>query len=181
MGSSAQQGIQLPSDKANDADQHAIDAINKAQTVQESATRANTRLTTAERMVRSIDSYKATKQIVLRFRPGQNALSEDTKHTLDEIAAPLKARHGYVIEVQGFSSGRGQVAIAVSRNMAGPVVRYWVLKHEIPAYRIFVVGMGNAPLDGTARSVTNRASGDRVEISVLMNDLDQVAATSTAK
>jgi len=66
----AQQGIQLASAKANEADQHAIDAGNKAQMAQQTATQANTRLTTVEQVVGNIDQYKATNQTEIRFRPG---------------------------------------------------------------------------------------------------------------
>ena len=66
------------------------------------------------------------------------------------------------------SPGHGQAAIANSRKMADSVARYLVLNHEIPAYRIYVIGMGNAP-------VAKRTSGTRVEISVLKNDLEQTA------
>jgi hypothetical protein len=45
-------------------------------------------------------------QTEIRFRPGQNALGESAQHALDEMATPLKDRHGYVIEVQGWSPGR---------------------------------------------------------------------------
>ncbi len=68
------------------------------------------------------------------------------KSALDDLATPLKSQRGYIIEVQGFSSGRGQAAIAPSQKMADSVVRYLVLNHEIPVYRIYVVGMGNAPV-----------------------------------
>jgi outer membrane protein OmpA-like peptidoglycan-associated protein len=80
----------------------------------------------------------------------------------------VKNQHGYVIEVQGFSSGQGQAAIANSRKMADSVMRYLVLNHEIPAYRIYVIGMGNA-------SGAKRTRGTRVEISLLKNDLEQAA------
>ena len=60
VDSRAQQGIQLASAKANEADQHAIDAGNKAQTAQQTATQANTRLSTVEQVVGNIDQYKAT-------------------------------------------------------------------------------------------------------------------------
>ena len=46
VDSRAQAGIQLASTKANEADQHAIDAGNKATMAQQTATQANTRLTT---------------------------------------------------------------------------------------------------------------------------------------
>ena len=43
-----------------------------------------------------------------------------------------------------------------------------MLNHLIPAYRIYVIGMGNA-------SVANGASGTRAEIRLLKNDLEQTA------
>ena len=68
--------------------------------------------------------------------------------------------------------------------MADSVVRYLVLNHDIPVYRIFVVGMGNAPVqtaaattDTPATSKAKRNSGGRVEISLMKNDLEQLAST----
>ncbi len=164
----AEQGIQLASAKANVADEHALEATNQAQMAQQRATAVDTRLSTVETMVGNIDQYKSAPQTEIRFRPGQTVLSKQAKDALDEIAAQLKNQHGYVIEVEGFSSGQGQAAIANSRKMADSVVRYLVLNHEIPAYRIYVIGMGNA-------RVAKRTSGTRVEISLLKNDLEQTA------
>jgi len=182
--SRAQQGIQLASAKANEADQHAIDAGNKAQAAQQTATQANTRLSTVEQVVGNIDQYKATTQTEIRFRPGQSVLSQNAKTALDDMATPLKSQRGYIIEVQGFSSGHGQTAIATSQKMADSVVRYLVLNHDIPVYRIYVVGMGNAPVPSAntaeEQPKTKRTSGGRVEISLLKNDLEQLASTSTA-
>jgi len=178
----AQQGIQLASAKANEADQHAIDAGNKAQAAQTTATQANTRLTTVEQVVGNIDQYKATTQTEIRFRPGQSVLSQNAKTALDEMATPLKDQRGYIIEVQGFSSGHGQTAIATSQKMADSVVRYLVLNHDVPVYRIYVVGMGNAPVPSASaddQSKTKRTSGGRVEISLLKNDLEQLSSNAT--
>jgi outer membrane protein OmpA-like peptidoglycan-associated protein len=177
----AQQGIQLASAKATEADQHAIDAGNKAQAAQQTATQANTRLTNVEQVVGNIDQYKATTQTEIRFRPGQSVLSENAKTALDDMATPLKNQRGYIIEVQGFSSGHGQAAIATSQKMADSVVRYLVLNHDVPVYRIYVVGMGNAPVPSasTDDAKTKRTSGGRVEISLLKNDLEQLSASST--
>src|SRR5437773_10230686 len=131
VDSRAQQGIQLASNKANEADQHAVDAGNKATAAQETATKANTRLTTVEGVVSNIDQYKSTNQTEIRFRPGQSVLSQNAKTALDQMAEPLKGQHGYIVEVQGFSSGKGQEAIGTSRKMADAVVRYLVENHEI--------------------------------------------------
>jgi len=172
-----QQGVQLASTKTSEADQHAQDASNKAQMAQQASSAVNTHLSKVEPVVESLDQYKAGAQIVIRFRAGQTALSKDAKGALDEMAAPLKDQHGYVIEVQGFSSGQGQAAIAASRRMADSVVRYLVLNHEVPAYRLYVVGMGNAPMPGEEGTKAKRTSGSRVAINVLKNGLDQMAST----
>src|SRR6202158_1018307 len=168
VDSRAQQGIQLASAKANEADQHAIDAGNRAQAAQQTAQQANTRLTTVEQVVTNIVQYQAATQTEIRFKPGQTVLSENAKTALDEMATPLKDQRGYVVEVQGFASGHGQVAIANSQKMAESVVRYLALNHDIPIYRIYLVGMGNAPVPATSttegEAKPKRITGGRVEV-----------------
>ena len=165
----SQKGLQLASEKTNLADQHASDAATKAQLAQTAATQASTRVSTAEQMVGNLDQYKGSTQTEIRFRPGQSVLSKPAKDALDAMAEPLKGQHSYIIEVRGFASGSGQAAISASQKMADSVVRYLVLNHQIPVYRIYVVSMGNAPVaEGTG---AKRVSGGRVEVNLLKNDL----------
>jgi len=177
--SRAQAGIKLASDKADAADQHAIDAGNKATAAQQSAQQATTRVQNVETVVSNIDQYKASNQTEIRFRPGQSALSKNAKDALDQMAEGVKGQHGYIFEVQGFSSGNGQAAITASQKMAESVVRYLVLNHDIPVYRIYLVGMGNAPV-ATDDAKSKRINGGRVEISLLKNDLEQLSANAGA-
>jgi outer membrane protein OmpA-like peptidoglycan-associated protein len=178
----AQQGIQLASAKANEADQHAIEAGNKAQAAQQTAQQAHTRLNTVEQVVTNIDQYQPATQTEILFKPGQTVLSQNAKNALDEMATPLKHQRGYVVEVQGFSSGHGQVAISTSQKMAESVVRYLALNHDIPIYRIYLVGMGNAPTPASASDAKpKRIIGGRVEVSLLKNNLEQLASTSTTQ
>jgi outer membrane protein OmpA-like peptidoglycan-associated protein len=167
VDSRAQHGIQLVSAKSDLANEHALDAANKAQMAQQTATALNTRIAGDETVVGNIDQYKSGAQTEIRFRPGQTVLSKESKDALDELAGQVKGQHGYIIEVQGFSSGRGQAAIANSRKMADSVERYLVLNHEVPAYRIYVLAMGNSDAKHTR--------GTRIEISLLKNNLEQAA------
>ncbi|HEY1678214.1 MAG TPA: OmpA family protein [Candidatus Sulfotelmatobacter sp.] len=179
--SRATAGIKLASDKANEADQHAIDAGNKATAAQTSAQQVTTRVQNVENVVSNIDQYKASNQTEIRFRPGQTVLSKNAKDALDQMAGGVKGQRGYIIEVQGFSSGKGQTAIQNSQKMAESVVRYLVLNHEIPVYRIYLVGMGNAPAPSTDEAGKGKhVSGGRVEISLLKNDLEQLSSNSGA-
>jgi outer membrane protein OmpA-like peptidoglycan-associated protein len=164
----AQKGIQMVSAKTSLADEHAQDAANKAQMAHQTIASLNTRVAGDETVVGNVDQYKPGAQTEIRFRPGQTVLSKQAKDALDDLAAQLKDQHGYIIEVQGFSSGRGQAAIANSKKMADSVERYLVLNHEVPAYRIFVIGLGNTPEE-------KRTVGTRIEVSLLKNEFEQAA------
>ena len=163
VGARAQKGIQLASEKASLADQHAAEASNKAQLAETAAHEASTRVGLAEQMVGNLAQYKGSAQTEIRFHPGQTVLSKTAKDALDGMAAPLKGQRGYMIEVRGFAAGQGQAAIRSSQTMADSVMRYLVLTHNIPMYRIHTLSVGNAPMLGGAK----HSSGARVEVSVL--------------
>ncbi len=177
VDSRAQEGIRVASAKANEADMHAVDAGNRAQQANQTAQQASTRLNTVEQVVGNIDQYQPVTQTEIRFRSGQSALSKKAKEALDDMATPLKNQKGYIIEVQGFSPGHGQVAIQNSQLMAQAVVRYLVLEHEIPVYRIYTVGMGSAAVQATGAGERPKPTrGGRVEVSLMKNgvgDLEQ--------
>jgi outer membrane protein OmpA-like peptidoglycan-associated protein len=91
------------------------------------------------------------------------------------MAKGVKNQKGYIVEIQGFSAGRGESAIENSQRLADAVRRYLVINNDIPVYRVHVLGLGNAPMqssDGTAK----RVRGARVEVSLLKNDLEQLGA-----
>lgn len=178
----ATEGIRLASLKANEADQHAMDAGHRAQMAQDTATQANTNLQNVQKVVGNIDQFQPVSETEILFHPGQKVLSKKAKDALDDMATPLKDQKGYIVEIQAFSSGHGQTAIANSQAMAQSVARYLVLNHEIPVYRIYTVGMGNAPVqeenaDGTK---PHRINGGRVEISLLKNGIGDLNTASAS-
>jgi outer membrane protein OmpA-like peptidoglycan-associated protein len=166
----AQHGLQLASEKSSLADTHANDAGTKAQSAQVAANQASNQVSSEEQRVGNLDQYRASSLTEIRFAPGQSLLSKNAKNALDNLATPLKDEHSYVIEIRGYASGHGQASIEASQKMADSVVRYLVLSHNIPVYRIYVLGMGDAPL-ATETGTAKRLSGGRVEISLLKNDL----------
>jgi outer membrane protein OmpA-like peptidoglycan-associated protein len=178
----AQEGIRMASAKADLADQHAVDAGNRAQQANQLATQANTRLGTVQQVVDNLDNYQPVTEADIRLRPGQSALSQKAKDALDQIAESVKGQKGYIIEVQGFSPGKGPAAIQNSQRMAQSVVRYLVLNHDIPVYRVYLLGMGNAPVQATAqRASSGPISGGRVQVSLMKNNVDQLAGTGSSE
>lgn len=179
VDSRAQEGIRQADAKATQADQHAVDAGNRAQQANQTALQASTRLNTVEHVVGNIDQYQPASQTEIRFRPGHSVLGTSSKQALDDMTANLKDQKGYIIEVQGFSTAGGQAGVQSSQAMANSVVRYLVEKNDIPVYRIFVMGMGNAKVPAAEGSAT-RPHGNRVEISLLKNNVDQLASAQAS-
>lgn len=175
----ATEGIRNAMSKANDADAHAVDAGNRATTAQTTAQTANTKIASVEQTVSKLDQYSAISQTEIRFRPGQTILSKNAKDALDQLAETLKSQKGYILEVQGFAPGSGVAAISSSREMAQMVVRYLVLNHDVPVYRIYTVGMGNAPV-AAGDGKLHRASGGRVEVNLMKNSLGDTTPNTTA-
>ena len=163
VDSRAQEGIRLTSAKANEADQHAYEASNKAQTAHEAATQANNRLATVEQAVNNLDAYKTSTEVEITFRHRETELSKNAKLVLDDMAKELNDKKGYIVEVQGFSSTVGQSGIAISQKIADSVVRYLVQNHQIPVYRIFVIGMGNV-------SSATGTPGNKAIVTVMKSD-----------
>jgi hypothetical protein len=170
VDSRAQQGIRMAAARANEADQHAIEAGNQAQVAGQTAQQANTRLQVVQQAVTNIDQYQAVTETEIRLQPGQAALSKKAKEALDQMADSVKGQNAYLFEVQAFSSGKGAEAIETSQHVAESVVRYLVLTHEIPVYRIYLLGMGNTPMPAAGESSkTTRIVGSKVEVSLLKN------------
>jgi outer membrane protein OmpA-like peptidoglycan-associated protein len=178
----AQEGIRLASARANEADLHAVDAGNRAQAANQTAEEANARLQTVSHVVGNIDRYQQVSDTEIRLRPGQVTLSKKATDAIDLMADGVKGQNAYLFEVHGYANGSGAAAIENSQRMAESVMRYLVIKHDIPVYRIYLLGMGNAPVPASAEgNKTGHTRGGIVEIALLKNpDIEQLAASSTS-
>jgi outer membrane protein OmpA-like peptidoglycan-associated protein len=176
----AQEGIRNATARANEADQHAIDAGNRAQAADQTAQQANNRLQTVSQAVSNFDQFKPVTDTEIRFRAGQTALSKNAKDALDQMADGIKGQNAYIFEVRGYSAGQGATAIETSQRMADSVVRYLVMNHEVPLNRIRELGLGNAPLPAAeAGEKPRRVTGGRVEVCLLKNPvLEQLSKES---
>jgi outer membrane protein OmpA-like peptidoglycan-associated protein len=171
-------GIQRADQHAALADQHAQEAANRAQMANQTAEQAGTQLHTVSAVVENMDQYQSADQVEIRFRPGATVLSKSAKEALDKLAESMKEQKGWLVQVQGFSPGRGTASLQHSQKLADAVVRYLVINNEVPMYRIHELGLGNATVASANASgeETPHAHGSRVEISVLKNDVGGLQA-----
>lgn len=107
-------------------------------------------------------------------------MSKDAKEALDGLAETMKNQKGYVVEIQGFTPGRGAASIQQSQHLADSVVRYLVINHQIPVYRIYELGLGNAKMQSASETTAKPMRGSLVEVTLLKNSIDQLQAGQQA-
>jgi outer membrane protein OmpA-like peptidoglycan-associated protein len=181
VDSRATAGIQRADAHAGLADQHATEAANRAQMANQSAQQASTQLHSVSQVVENLDQYQSASQIEIRFRPGAAVLSKSSKEALDQLADSMKDQKGYLVEIQGFTRGHGSASIQQSQHLADSVVRYLVINHQIPVYRISELGLGNATLPSASGDETAKPEhGSRVEVTLLKNSVDELQTNQQA-
>ncbi len=152
-------GVARAMSAANAADAHAGDAANRADKANSLAVSADGRTTDLKGTVTNLDQYSTVSSTALPFVAGHTALGTKAKAELDTVADTLTSEKGYLVEVQGYSRSGTQA----SQAMADAVVRYLVTSHQVPLYRIYRTGLGNAK-QTTEAGVKPLTNGVRVTI-----------------
>lgn len=168
-------GIADAEDRAQKASSAADAAQQQVQQTSDQANQLNTQVSGVNTKVQGIDQYQVAQSAELHFKPGPAKLNPTAEQQLDGFLNGLNGQQGYVVEVTAYSSRRGAAGVAMSQQLADTVVRYMVLQHNIPLYRIYTVGMGNA-VPATAQmsdstTTTRSTSGGTVQIKILKNSL----------
>lgn len=176
VDSRAQAGIHKAQDTADQATQQATEAGSRANQAQQTAQVATTKTGELGTTVAGIDQFQQISDTEIRFRPGQTLLNSKAKEALDQIATQLQGQKGYIVEVQGYSRARGQAGITNSQRMSDAVVRYLVVDHQVPVYRIHKIAMGDAKLEDASG---NSVKGSVVHVTLMHNSLAALNSPSS--
>jgi len=119
-------------------------------------------------VIANIDDYKPANQTVVHFGIAKDTLTKDEKAKLDEVATQIGGQPRYFITVEGFTDQTGDQAFndRLSRARADQVISYLVGSHDVPVYRIHVVGLGDQKLIDEGKGKKAREASRRVEITV---------------
>jgi len=183
----AQNGISAAQERASSADQHAATADQHAgeamtranqanQLGEQNAQALNSLKSTLKSVVSNIDDYKLQTSVAVPFQFNKYNLSTDAKQDLDKLASDVKSDKRYFIAVEGYTdkTGSKEYNSALSRRRADAVVEYLVGQHDLPIYRIHMIGLGDEKPVDEAKNRAARAKNRRVEVKVF--SADQVMA-----
>ena len=185
VDSRATAGIGRANAAAGAADAHAADAASRADRANSLATTADGKTTLLNGTVSNLDQYQQVSSTALPFVAGRTALTAKQKADLDGVAESLASEKGYIVEVEGYSRG----GVTSSQAMADSVVRYLVVAHQVPVYRIYRTGLGaqkaGAQKAGTQQAASTTADAsvkpitNGVRVTVLHNSLATMGSNST--
>jgi OOP family OmpA-OmpF porin len=170
--SAAQERASAADQHASTADQHAGDAMNKANAAAQVGDQNTQALNSLRAVITNIDDFKMQTTVAVPFKFDKYALTADAKTDLDKLADDVKADKRFFIAVEGYtdSTGSRQYNEALSRKRADAVVEYLVAKHDIPIYRIHMIGLGQEKPVDEAKNTSARAKNRRVEVKVFSAD-----------
>jgi OmpA-OmpF porin, OOP family len=168
----AQNGISAAKEQAMTAQNGAQNAMNRADQAADLAGKDSEEIRSLRAQVSNLDDYKQVGDLTIPFGFNKYTLTPKDREDLDNMVANASKNKRYFIAVEGFTDrvGSRQYNEALSRKRADAVTAYLVAKHDIPIYRIHMIGLGaEKPLDD-GRTRAARAKNRRVEIKVFSAD-----------
>lgn len=171
----AQQGIQSVQAKASAADDKAVAAGQSANQAQQLAQQVSGRADQLSNTVANLDNYKPVAESTVHFAFNQYVLTKKAKEALDQLAEQLpNAKHGIlVIDGNADSVGDAQYNYMLSKRRADAVIAYLESKHQIPAYRIYTIGLGEDKPVQDNKTAKGRAENRRVDVRLMTNINDE--------
>jgi OmpA-OmpF porin, OOP family len=119
-----------------------------------------------------LDDYYILDEVVVYFGNKKIKVDPSYRPKLIELAEKAKTINGYVIEVKGYASSSGDVALnqQISEDRAEDVVNILVQEGHIPLTRVLAPGaMGESHQVGSDTTAEGQAQNRRVVVRVLQN------------
>jgi len=109
-------------------------------------------------------------------------LTPEAQEALDKLAADKGNVKRFVVAVEGFTDKIGSTEYnnALSQRRANAVVNYLVTKHNVPLFRIYMVGLGSQKPADEGRTREARMKNRRVEVKIYSADQTMASSGSRA-
>jgi outer membrane protein OmpA-like peptidoglycan-associated protein len=122
--------------------------------------------------IRGLENFDMAAEEVVQFGFGRSDLSDESKQSLDALAAKMSSLKRFVVEVQGFTdrTGTAEFNFELSRRRAQAVVHYLTVQHKVPLHRIHLLGVGSDLPVADNKTSAGRKQNRRVEVKVYSAD-----------
>ena len=178
----AQQGIEAAQAAAAAADQKALSAGQSADQAQSLATQAANRADSLTGVVANLDNYRPVTETAVHFGFDKFNLTPKAKQALDELGAELPNAKHYIVVVDGNtdSVGSADYNYVLSQRRADAVIQYLVTKYQIPAHKIYIIGLGKDKPVAENSNTAGRAKNRRVDVRLMTNVNEPATSASSS-
>lgn len=167
----AQAGIQAINTKTAEVEQKTQTAAQNATQAQQMADAANGRVSVLTDTVANLDNYHAVAETSVKFGFDKDNLTSKSKEALDQLASQIASTKGYIIALEGGtdSVGPADYNYDLSQRRANSVIQYLATKYNVPAHKIYVIGLGKDKPVETNKTSAGRADNRRVDVRLMTN------------
>src|SRR6266403_2025886 len=167
----AQAGIQGVQARTAEVDQKAMAAGSEADKAQVAANGASQRVDVLTNAVVNLDNYRPVVETAVHFGFNKDNLTKDAREAIDQLAASVATTKGYIITVEGAtdSVGTSEYNYDLSQRRANAVIQYLAAEKSVPAYKIYLIGLGKDKPVETNKTADGRAKNRRVDIRLMTN------------
>jgi len=178
----AQRGISDGNTKAAEAEQKAQAAGQSANQAQQLATQVSGRTDQLTNTVVNLDNYKPIAESSVHFAFNKYNLTKKAKDALDQLAEQLPNAKHFIVVVDGNtdSIGSADYNYVLSKRRADAVISYLEAKNSVPAYKIYMIGLGKDKPTESNKTAEGRAENRRVDVRLMTNIADEKATTTAS-
>jgi OOP family OmpA-OmpF porin len=178
----AQAGIQAVNVKTAEVEQKAQTAGQTASSAQQMADAANSRVGVLTNTVANLDNYHAVAETSVKFGFNKDNLTPKAQDALDQLGASISGTKGYIIALEGGtdSVGSADYNYELSQRRANSVIQYLATKYNVPAHRIYVIGLGKDKPAESNKTSNGRADNRRVDVRLMTNTVGDSSQPATA-
>jgi len=178
----AQAAIQAVNAKTAEVETKTQTASQNAEQAQQMADAANGRVGVLTNTVANLDNYHAVAETSVKFAFDKDNLTPKAKEALDQLAGQIATTKGYIIALEGGtdSVGAADYNYDLSQRRANSVIQYLATKYNVPAHKIYVIGLGKDKPVEDNKTKAGRADNRRVDVRLMTNTVGGSTSTPTA-
>jgi len=167
--------------KTADVEQKAQTAGQNAAQAQQVADAANGRVGVLTNTVANLDNYRPVAETSVKFGFNRDNLTQQAKDALDQMAGSISTTKGYIITLEGStdSVGSAEYNYDLSQRRANSVIQYLASKYNVPAHKIYVIGLGKDKPVETNKTKQGRADNRRVDVRLMTNTVGDTNQPTT--
>ena len=154
-----------------DADSRLASARQRADEAIQSVTSATARTDSVVNTIKNADNLQSVRNVSVQFAVEGDQLDQKATEVVDDIANRVPGKGTYVLTLKGNTDAEGphEYNYELSKRRAMAVAAYLATRFQVPAYRIFVVGLGPDQPVAENNTRSGRSRNRRVDITLFTN------------